>query len=403
MNENKNWDNIQDTQYACKLMYNLIKNHLEFLNNKYFKKKIWTVKGIITSRIRKSLEIEKVRDNDVHHAIDAVIIAITTQNMITYEEPWENFKKELEIRTMYKTREEIVAKLKQEKIYYKNYDEVRPIFVSRMPQRKITGKAHLDTIKRLKNNEGELKTYIKTNIEDLKLDSNNEIYGYPIENRKSDKLLYTALKEQLLKFSGDAKQAFKEEFYKTTSNGSRGPLVKKVKIESNLTLGVELNNKKAIAGNGDCIRIDIFHVNGEGYYFIPIYISDTIKQNLPNKACISTKKYADWKEMREKDFLFSLYKNDLICIKSNKNITLTNRHEKSNKVKVNEIMAYYSRCIISTGAISIQTPDGKYMVQSLGIKKLEYIKKYNVDILGNYYEINLPEKRMSFNLKNKKS
>ena len=58
----------------------------------------------------------------MHHAIDAVIIAITTQNMITYEEPWENFKKELEIRTMYKTREEIVAKLKQEKIYYKNYD-----------------------------------------------------------------------------------------------------------------------------------------------------------------------------------------------------------------------------------------------------------------------------------------
>ena len=79
MNENKNWDNIQDTQYACKLMYNLIKNHLEFSNNKYFKRKIWTIKGIITSKIRKSLEIEKVRDNDVHHAIDAVIIAITTQ------------------------------------------------------------------------------------------------------------------------------------------------------------------------------------------------------------------------------------------------------------------------------------------------------------------------------------
>ncbi len=74
--------------------------------------------------------------------------------------------------------------------------------------------------------------------------------------------------------------------------------------------------------------------------------------------------------MREKDFLFSLYKNDLICIKSNKNITLTNRHEKSNKVKVNEIMAYYSRCIISTGAISIQTPDGKYMVLNLKNKKI---------------------------------
>ena len=47
-----------------------------------FERKVWTVNGAITSHIRKRLGVEKIRDNDIHHAVDATIIAITTQGMI---------------------------------------------------------------------------------------------------------------------------------------------------------------------------------------------------------------------------------------------------------------------------------------------------------------------------------
>ena len=53
---------------------------------------------------------------------------------------------------------------------------------------------------------------------------------------------------------------------------------------------------------------------------------------------------------------------------------------------------------ISCAAIIIQTHDNKYM-QKLGIKGLKSLEKYEVDVLGNYHKVNLPEKRLSFNKK----
>ena len=76
-----------------------------------------------------------------------------------------------------------------------------------------------------------------------------EIEGYPENCRRDDGLLYDALKTRLLEYGGKGEEAFKEDFYKPKSDGSKGPIVRKVKIESNVTLGVELNNGKAFAAN----------------------------------------------------------------------------------------------------------------------------------------------------------
>ena len=62
------------------------------------------------------------------------------------------------------------------------------------------------------------------------------------------------------------------------------------------------------------VRIDVFHVENDGYYFVPIYIADTLKKELPNKACVAYKPYEQWKEMADKDFIFSLYPNDLLRV-----------------------------------------------------------------------------------------
>ena len=71
---------------------------------------------------------------------------------------------------------------------------------------------------------------------------------------------------------------------------------------------------KGVADNGSMVRIDIFHVADDGYYLVPIYVADTVKEVLPSKACVAGKVYEQWPEIREEDFLFSLYTNDLISI-----------------------------------------------------------------------------------------
>ena len=439
----KDWKdrNIQDTQYMSKLMYNLVRNHLGFSDNPNFERKVWTVNGAVTAHIRKRLGIEKTRDGDTHHAVDAVVISITTQGMVNritkyyqytdgkymnnkgeyidletgeileakeyeekngiyFPEPWPKFRKELDIRVNCQTKERMIECLNAEKIFtYEDYDDVEPIFVSRMPRRKVTGMAHLETIRGLKEGSGELKTITKTELTKLKLDKNGEIEEYPEKNKQDDKLLYNALKEQLIKFNGNAKEAFKEDFYKPRADGSKGPIVRKVQIEANATLGVKLKDREGFAGNGDCVRLDIFYVEGEGYYFIPIYVSDTIKEKLPNKACVAGKNYEEWKEMKDEDFIFSLYPKDLIYIKGKNKIKLNPNNKDEKQIELEDTLAYYISAGISVAALTIQTHDGKYKQPNLGIKSLRALEKYEVDVLGNYHKVKIPEKRIPFNIK----
>lgn len=443
----KDWKdrNIADSSYISKLMYNLIKNHLKFKENKNFERKVYAVNGEITAHIRKRLGIEKIRANgDKHHAIDAVIIAITSQGMIQritkyyqyvdgrymeqsgnyvdletgeiinkeeyeksngiyFPEPWTNFRKELDIRTSCNTKERMIECLNSENIYYDNYEDVKPIFVSRMPRRKVRGAAHQETIRSVIRTDEGIKTLSKTSITKLKLDKKTgEISGYPEKNKKDDRLLYEALKNRLLEYDGNGEKAFAEPFYKPKSDGTPGPLVKTVKLEDKSTLGVEFkDNEKKYAANGNMVRIDVFKLEGEGYYFIPIYVSDTIKDELPNKACVSGKKYSDWKEMSDEDFIFSLYPRDLLYIKGKNNIKLNpSNNEKEDPIEVEELMAYYVKAGISSATIKVITNDNMYEQSSLGIKTLQTMKKYEVDVLGNYHEVKLLEKRMNF--KNRK-
>ena len=145
--------------------------------------------------------------------------------------------------------------------------------------------------------------------------------------------------------------------------------------------------------------MDIFYVEGEGYYFVPIYVSDTIKEKLPNKACVAGKSYEDWKEMKDEDFIFSLYPKDLIYIKGKNKIKLNPNNKDEKQIEVEDTLAYYVKAGISVAQITIQTHDNKYIQPSLGIKSLKSLEKYEVDVLGNYHKVKIPEKRIPFNIK----
>ena len=103
--------------------------------------------------------------------------------------------------------------------------------------------------------------------------------------------------------------------------------------------------------------------------------------------------------MDDKDFVFSLYPNDLIKVTAKKNMTFSVAQKGSSlqpEIERNEILVYYSNADIATASILVRTHDSAYEKRGLGIKSLNSIEKYTVDPLGNVHKVG-KEKRMRFN------
>lgn len=401
---------LNDTKYISRFMLNYIRDNLQFAPVEYLgKRQVVSVNGSITAYMRKRWGLKKDRlAGDLHHAMDAVVVACISESMVRkitrysqycesrftrnrivdYEtgevintleerfgvkfvEPWDKFKVELQSRLSDNPALRICN------YNLKNYlqpENVQPVFVSRMPQRKNSGPAHKDTVRSGRLLSDGL-TVSRVGIMKLKLDADGEIKGY--YNPGSDPKLYNALKKRLHDFNGVATEAFKENFYKPAAPDKSASVVKKVKIVDASTLNVMVN--KGIAANGDMIRIDVFKKT-DGYYWVPIYVSDIVKPNLPNKAVVAAKPIDLWVVMKDEDFIFSLYPNDLIRF-VHKNGVQATRWDKT-KTILKESFMYYIKADISNGSISVESHDRSYSLRSLGVKTLTLIEKWNVDVLG---------------------
>lgn len=419
--------NLVDTQYITRSVYNLLRKHLAFADSKYKKQPVQAVNGAVTAMLRNRWGVHKIReDGDLHHCLDAAVVAATspglTQRLTEYNKkretlvdtpagyvdpttgelvescdeaqrdrfpkPWSLFHQELEARLSPDPRHEIT---RLRLFTYESDEAIKPVFVSRMPNHKVTGPAHAETIRSGKGGEG--YTVTKTPLTSLKL-KNGEIENY--YNPDSDRLLYDALLARLKAFGGDAEKAFAEPFYKPKSDGTLGPRVLKVKIQEKSTTNLPVRN--GIAANGDMLRIDVYHVEDDGYYFVPIYVADTKRPELPNKAAVAKKPYDKWKKMDDRNFIFSLYPGDLVRVRSRKGVTLNLAKGGTGEKAIvrQDGMYYYHGADTNSGAISLSTHDRRYEGRGIGIKSLQSIEKYQVDVLGNYHKVQLPEKRMPF-------
>lgn len=406
---------LQDTQFITRFMMNYIKDYLLFDEAYDRKQRVTAVNGRVTAYMRKRWGINKVReDGDLHHSVDAVVVACITPGIVQmvteyakreenrylnkddvamrerFPMPWPEFSTELDIRTC-KEPKEMLRKVSLANYQDVDIDSIKPIFVSRMTKKKVTGQAHKETIRAYREVDGKMRTVTKTSIQKLELDKDGEIERY--YNPSSDILLYELLRSRLKEAGGNGKEAFPEGFvYKPTPNGGVAPKVKKVKIYDVSNLNISVNH--GVAANGNMVRIDLYYVEGEGYYFIPIYISDLIKKELPKKACVPHKEYHDWKNMKDEDFLYSIYPNDLLYIKSSTPKKFAKkRGEKKDSFEAEEAFVYYREAKISGAAITVETHDNNYTIQSLGVKTLSRIEKYHVDVLGNKYKAAVEERK----------
>lgn len=399
--------NLVDTQYISKYISNFIKSRLIFKESDS-KQKVITINGRATSYLRAKWGLIKSRDNgDKHHALDATVIAVASKGMVQeiskyskahelkyirqgdefvdietgeivkvkdhkylskdrLPEPWLGFSSELRLRLS----EDPIEELKKSPI--STYDEefirktVRPIFVSRVPYRKVTGRLFEETVYSPKAfiDEGFIA---KKKLQDLTLKDFENIYNY-----NSDKKLYDALRERLEEYGGNAKKAFSEEFRKPTKTGKLGPIVKSIKVKTKIPFkdGIDLNGGK-VKKDG-LVRIDIYEKDGK-YYVVPVYRLDIQQGNIPKEAAVANKEEKDWILMDESyNFKFSLYKNDLLYIKYGSK---------------GEYFGYYDGFNRHTCSITLKKHDNSEEYEGMGIKiGVKEIIKYNVDVLGRYYK-----------------
>ena len=404
---------LNDTRYICRYMLGLLQDKLTFAQSEVGKKKVTAVNGGITAELRRQWGIGKVReDGDIHHAVDAAVIACVTTGAVQKLSTAYKFKHEekrydapgfgADIAEPYKGfSEELAARcladenIMHERLRALGVDEeavaaAKPVFVSRMPKRKGKGPIHKETILGAKYVRSEGVAVKKVPVTSLKLDKDKTTGEYYIKDYfrpQDDKTTYDILLERLVAAGGKAEAAFKDKVYKPAAEGKTPNEIKKVKVTEPVNSGVVLEDIQGFAANGSMVRVDVFSKGGK-YYCVPVYTADIYAGRLPDRAATAGKKFEDWDVMDETyKFEFALYPNDLIRIKHKSGISMAKQRDNADSrmpdtYEMKEGFVYFRGLNISTAAATVITQDNCY-ISGIGLKTLPEIRKCNVDVLGN--------------------
>jgi len=364
--------NLNDTRYMACYLKEHIKNNLPV--------KVSTISGGITSFLRHGWGLgSKDREKDhKHHAVDATIIACATPSMVkkvtsfNKRKEWESWRKKGESTPKPHMPPPWESFRKDVK------DKEESIHVSRLPDRKMQGEAHKQTIKSFRKENPEGKQIIKRiNLSSVTLTTLESMV-----DKERNKKLYDLLKEKLESNDDNAKKAFSSPIYMPRNNGTKGPQVKGIRIYDDSKSGLEIRGGHA--DNGEMIRIDVFSkANKKGhldYYICPVYVMDFLKGELPNKV-FDKKEFVEITP--EHTFKFSLYKNDFVKLEKNNG---------------EAIEGYYRGFDRATGNIDIIEHNKEEPKRGNGVKTLKSFNKYHVNYFGERFLIK-KEKRLGFNHK----
>lgn len=417
--------NLNDTRYICRFFKNWVEDHLRFSEKIApdgtvlpAAKRCVVVNGQTTSFLRARWGLTKLRsESDRHHALDAAVVAACSHGMIKrladysrrkeleflrggfpdpesgeildpamfqrlaehFPMPWPHFRQELEARLSLDDAQALRERLGAFGTYSSEaLAAVRPLFVSRAPQRRGSGAAHKETIygqpERLRAQGGGTQRVALASLDLSKLDK-------LIDPQRNEKL-YTAIRVRLEAHGGDGKKAFPPDnpLRKPDRDGNpTGPIVRSVTLAIDKLSGIPVRG--GIAKNDTMLRVDVFrHKRNGEFHLVPVYVHHVALYRrtgeLPIRAIVANKSEEEWTPIDERnfDFLFSIHPNDFLIV------TLKNK----------TLAGYFADCDRSNGRIGLWVHDRNQVVSKdgyirTGVKTAVAFEKFHVDVLGNLY------------------
>lgn len=408
--------NLNDTRYICKFFKNYVERYLKLADDSESKRCV-VLSGQLTAFLRARWGLMKIRaDSDRHHALDAAVVAACSHGMVKrlsdysrrkeldavrngfvdketgeivnptrFEQlerhfplPWPHFRQELEARLFMNEPAQLRAVIEQLGTHSSDaLDALKPLFVSRAPQRRNGGAAHKDTIyaqpERLKIQGGVTQKVPLASLTQKDLDN-------LIDPHRNEKL-YAAIRERLEANGGKGDKAFPSSnpLRKPDRDGNpTGPIVRSVTKVIDKQSGIPIRG--GLAKNDTMLRVDVFTKGGK-FHLVPVYVHHRVK-GLPDRAIVAFKDEKEWTLIDESfAFCFSLHTNDFVRV----------------TLKQETLTGYFSGCDRSTGNVGLWIHDrnaqvGKDGFIRTGVKTAIALEKFHVDVLGNLYPAP-PEKR----------
>jgi len=403
--------NLIDTRYICKFFKNYVERYLQLAEDSEAKRCV-VLSGQLTTFLRARWGLVKMRgDSDRHHALDATVVAACSHGMVKrlsdyarrkeldqvrdgfvdpetgeivnpamfqqlhqhFPDPWQYFREELETRLKIDDPAVLRADIERLGTYPAGaLEALRPLFVSRAPQRRNGGAAHKDTIyaqpERLKAQGGVTQ---KVPLANLRLPDLDNLID-PHRNEK----LYAAIRARLEAHGGKGEKAFPPDnpLHKPDRDGNlTGPVVRTVTMMIDKLSGISVRG--GIAKNDSMLRVDVFTKAGK-FHLVPVYVHHSVAKVLPDRAIVAHKDEDEWPLIDDSfGFCFSLYPNDLIRITQKQGV----------------FVGYYAGCDRGSGNINIWAHDrnqqvGKDgLIRGIGVKTALTVEKFHVNVLGNIH------------------
>lgn len=412
--------NLNDTRYICKFFKNFVERHLQLAEGSENKRCV-VLSGQLTSFLRARWGLIKVRsDSDRHHALDAAVVAACSHSMVQrlsgysrrkelekaqnvidmetgeilnpdllsqleahFPEPWPHFRHELNARLHTDDPNQLREDIQRLGSYPDEaVQALKPLFVSRAPQRRNGGAAHKDTIyaqpERLRASGGVTQ---KVALASLTLAD----FGEPGNDKKPCKLidphrnerLYAAIRERLEAHGGKGDKAFPpgNPLRKPDRDGNpTGPIVRTVTKLIDSMSGIPVRG--GIAKNESLIRLDVFRKD-QRYFLVPAYVHHAALKALPVHTADGEVAVDDTFE-----FLFSAYSNDLIKVTARGGDSILGyfRSYGGPPNPSNITLAVHDR-----NGKSHPRANDKGEIPSIGVRTAAALEKLNVDVLGNIY------------------
>jgi len=367
--------NLGDTRYTTRVLLEVLKGMYPADGTVHVRAR----PGALTSKLRRGWGLQGLKkgedgkriEDDRHHALDAIVLAATSERQV------QQMTKAFQDAEQKGSAREFAGEFVQAPWTGFRLDAeaaVAGVFVSRPERRQVPGEAHAATIKRVRTgDDGAAVVSVRKGVEALTEKDLEKIpvpkpYGRISDPAKLREALIDAVRAWWA--AGKPKDA--------PPRMPNGDVIRKVRVDTTDKVAVAVRG--GTADRGDMARVDVFReVDAKGrtrFHLVPVYPHQMVgMERVPDRAVVAYKGEDEWTPVDRPGFafLFSLYQNSLMeAVKPDGEV----------------ITGYFKGLHRGTGAINIASmTSSRDITAGIGAKTLHSLRKLDITRLGSMSEV----------------